>query len=237
MQDRAFANYWFSTGTPTYLVEMMRKFSVVPSDLSEKQAMSYEFDAPTESMTNILPLLYQAGYLTIKDYDPELQLYTLDLPNKEIRVGLMECLLGNYVNPSGRASGATIALMYKALKEDNLDLFFQHLQTFLHSIPQCDNTNYEGHYQQLLYVIFSLLGRYADVEVRTPRGRVDMVLRTDKVLYVIELKMNKSASEALSQISLKDYPARFALCGLPVVRVGVSFESQLRNVQDWAVET
>ena len=101
----------------------------------------------------------------------------------------------------------------------------------------CDNTNYEGHYQQLLYVIFSLLGRYADVEVRTPRGRVDMVLRTDKVLYVIELKMNKSASEALSQISLKDYPARFALCGLPVVRVGVSFDSQLRNVQDWAVET
>ena len=237
VQDRAFANYWFSTGTPTYLVEMMRKFSVVPSDLSEKQAMSYEFDAPTESMTNILPLLYQAGYLTIKDYDPELQLYTLDLPNKEIRVGLMECLLGNYVNPSGRASGANIALMYKALKEDNLDLFFQHLQTFLHSIPQCDNTNYEGHYQQLLYVIFSLLGRYADVEVRTPRGRVDMVLRTDKVLYVIELKMNKSASEALSQISLKDYPARFALCGLPVVRVGVSFDSQLRNVQDWAVET
>lgn len=85
-------------------------------------------------------------------------------------------------------------------------------------------------------MIFSLLGRYADVEVRTLRGRVDMVLRTDKVLYVIELKMNKSTSEALSQISLKDYPARFALCGLPVVRVGVSFDSQLRSVQDWAVE-
>ncbi|MDY4942267.1 MAG: PD-(D/E)XK nuclease domain-containing protein, partial [Candidatus Limisoma sp.] len=110
------------------------------------------------------------------------------------------------------------------------------LQTYLLTIPQCDNTNYEGHYQQMLYVIFSLLGRYVDVEVRTPKGRVDMVMNSGKALYLFELKLNKSAEAAMNQINLKDYPSRFALAGLPVIKVGINFNSETHTIEDWVIE-
>ena len=103
-------------------------------------------------------------------------------------------------------------------------------------MPQCDNTNYEGHYQQLLYVIFSLLGRYVDVEVRTANGRVDMVMNSGKALYLFELKLNKSAEAAMNQINLKDYPSRFALSGLPIVKVGINFDLERHTLADWKIE-
>lgn len=109
------------------------------------------------------------------------------------------------------------------------------LREFLLTVPQCDNTNYEGHYQQMLYVIFSLLGQYVDVEVRTAKGRVDMVMRTATKLYLIELKINSSAEEALNQIDLKNYPARFALHNLPIVKVGINFSTEERTLTDWKI--
>jgi len=110
------------------------------------------------------------------------------------------------------------------------------LHDFLLTVPECDKTNYEGHCQQMLYVIFSLLGRYVDVEVRTATGRVDMVMRTATRLYLIEIKIDRSAEKAMNQINLKDYPARFALQGLPVVKVGVNFSLSERTITDWKVE-
>ena len=148
----------------------------------------------------------------------------------------MESLLPNYVQIDSYKGTTTVAEMYMALYEDDLDGMLGLLQAYLLTVPQCDNTNYEGHYQQLLYVIFSLLGRYVDVEVRTATGRVDMVLRTDRALYLFELKLNRSAEAAMQQIRLKDYPARFALCGLPVVRVGISFDAERHTISDWQIE-
>lgn len=110
------------------------------------------------------------------------------------------------------------------------------LQAFLTTITQCDNTDYEGHYQSLLYTIFSLLGMYVDVEVRTPHGRVDMVMRTSTTLYIVELKLDKTADTAIRQIDLKNYPERFALCGLPIVKVGINFDSERRTLGDWKIE-
>ena len=104
------------------------------------------------------------------------------------------------------------------------------------TVPYCDNTDYEGHYQQMLYIIFSLFGMYVDVEVRTPRGRVDIVMRTATTLYIIELKLNRSVATAMKQISLRDYPSRFTLCGLPVVNVGISFDSETKTISDWSIE-
>ena len=103
-------------------------------------------------------------------------------------------------------------------------------------MPYCDNTNYEGHYQQLLYIIFSILGQFVNVEVRTPRGRVDMVIKTATTLYVMEIKLDGTAEEALAQIDEKDYPARFALSGLPVVKVGINFDSSTRNIDKWIID-
>ena len=230
-------NYWFSSGTPTYLIEMLRKFNVVPSKIGGANVLASAFDAPTDNMRSITPLLYQSGYVTIKDYDSTSLLYTLDIPNSEIRVGLMESLLPNYVEMRAEAGTTAIARMYRALYDDNLDEMLRLLQSYLLTVPYCDNANSEGHYQQLLYVIFSLFGRYVDVEVHTPTGRVDIVMKTSTALYLFELKLNMSADVAIRQIDLKDYSSKFALSGLPVVKVGINFDPDRRTISDWRVVT
>lgn len=233
---RKIGSYWFASGTPTYLIEMMRKFGVAPSQIGRTRAMASAFDAPTERMTSLTPLLYQSGYTTIKDYNPISGLYTLDIPNSEIRIGLMESLLPNYVQSAANEGLTAIADMYMAMLEGDLDGMLRQLQQFLLTVPYCDNTNYEGHYQQMLYVIFSLLGRYVDVEVRTATGRVDMVMQAFGKLYLFELKLNRSAAAAMQQINLNDYPARFSQCGLPIVKVGINFDTATRTVSDWMIE-
>ena len=233
--DGKFGSYWFGSGTPTYLINMLEKFGVEPSEIGNNRVSVEDFDAPTERMTSIIPLLYQSGYITIKNYDEELDLYTLNIPNKEVRIGLMKSLLPHYVGSKAPETTTMVAYLSRDIRNGDMDTALRRLQTFLSTIPQCDNTKYEGHYQQVFYIIFSLLGYYVDVEVRTPRGRVDIVLRTKTTLYVMELKLDKSAGEAMEQIDLKNYPERFALCGLPVVKVVVSFDSERCTIGDWEI--
>ena len=234
MSDCSFNYYWFASGTPTYLIEMMRKFDVAPSNVGRLRAQASAFDAPTERMTSLTPLLYQSGYLTIKAAN-KMGIYTLDIPNKEIRVGLMESLLPNYVMARADDGNVVVADMCEALFENDLETFFTLLRDFLLSIPYCENTHYEGHYQQLLYVILSLLGRYVDVEVRTNKGRIDLVMQAAGTLYLMELKVGQSAEAALQQIDLKQYPERFALSGLPIVRIGLNFDMETRTIADWQI--
>ena len=234
--DGKFGSYWFGSGTPTYLIRMLEKFGVEPSEIGNNHAEVSAFDAPTETMTDIIPLLYQSGYITIKDYDESIDLYTLDIPNKEVRLGLMKSLLPNYVASKTRETTTMVAYLSRDIRNDDMDSALRRLQTFLSTIPYCDNTRYEGHYQQMFYIIFSLLGSFVDVEVRTPRGRVDVVLRTKTTLYVMELKLDKTAGEAMEQINLKNYPERFALCGLPVVKVAINFDSERCTIGEWIIE-
>ena len=234
-QDHDYTNYWFGSGTPTYLIEMLKKFNIVPSKIGGASVLASAFDAPTENMSSITPLLYQSGYVTIKDYNRATKLYTLDIPNTEIRVGLMDSLLPNYVHEHYDEGGTTIGFMYEALYNEDLDKMFRLLQAYLLTVPYCDNANSEGHYQQLLYVIFSLFGRYVEVEVRTPTGRVDIVMKTTKAIYLFELKLNMSAQVAINQIDLKDYSSKFALSGLPIVKVGINFDPERRTIGDWKV--
>lgn len=233
--DGKIDSYWFGSGTPTYLIEMLNKFGVVPSKIGGMEAVAAEFDAPTERMTSITPLLYQSGYITIKDYDSEFGIYTLNIPNKEVRTGLMRSLIPSYVTNDTLTTTTTVVNLARALSRDDMDGALHLLQEFLSTVPYCDNARSEGHYQQVFYIIFSLLGYYVDVEVRTPRGRVDIVLRTRTTLYVIELKVNQTADVAMQQIDLKNYPERFALCGLPVVKVAVNFDGEKRTLGDWKI--
>lgn len=235
MEKGKIGSYWFGSGTPTYLIKMLDKFGVKPSEIGRKQLKSSAFDAPTETMTDAVPLLYQSGYITIKDYNKMLDLYTLDIPNKEVRLGLMESLLPHYVDNKTPEATTMVAYLFYDIQNGDMDAALHRLQEFLSTIPYCDNTRFEGHYQQVFYIIFSLLGYYVDVEVRTPRGRVDVVLRTQTTLYVMELKLDKNAGEAMEQIDLKNYPERFALCGLPVVKVAVSFDSERCTIGDWRI--
>ena len=228
-------SYWFGSGTPTFLIEMMRKFGTKPSDIGGKRLPEEEFDAPAERLTNIIPLLYQSGYLTIKDYNRLSGLYTLDIPNNEIRTGLMANLLPNYVHQYTGAGRTTLGDMCELIYKDRFDEALQLLREYLLTVPQCDNTGYEGHYQQLLYVLFSLLGYLVDVEVRTATGRVDMVMRTEYALYLVELKINKSAADAMAQIDDKNYPARFRQLSLPIIKVGINFSTDEHTITEWLI--
>ena len=236
--DKNFGAYWFSSGTPTYLINMLRKFKVLPAKIGRSLARSSAFDAPTENLKTITPLLYQSGYITIKGYDKMSQLFTLDLPNKEIKVGLFESFLPYYLEGMYAEEGdVAIAQMSVLIRQGDMDGALRLFQEFLGTVPYCNNTNYEGHYQQVLFIIFTLLTHFVvDVEVHTPNGRVDVVMETEDTLYLIELKLNKSAQAAMQQINLKQYGQRFARCGKPIVKVGVNFDAKKGNIEDWIIE-
>ena len=236
--DKNFGAYWFSSGTPTYLINMLRKFKVLPAKIGRSLARSSAFDAPTENLKTITPLLYQSGYITIKGYDKMSQLFTLDLPNKEIKVGLFESLLPYYLEGMYAEEGdVAIAQMSVLIRQGDMDGALRLFQEFLGTVPYCNDTNYEGHYQQVLFIIFTLLTHFVvDVEVHTPNGRVDVVMETEDTLYLIELKLNKSAQSAMQQINLKQYGQRFARCGKPIVKVGVNFDAKKGNIEDWIIE-
>ncbi len=238
LEDAKMNNYWFGTGTPTYLIEMLRKFDVLPQNIGGQYVDVTQFDAPTETMTNAIPLLYQSGYLTIRDYSRMAEAYLLEIPNKEVRIGLMKSLLPEYVTPAYEYEGINTAKqIYVAIYEGRMEDAILLLKDFLSRIPYTDNTNYEGHYQSILYVIFNLVGfSNVDIEVRTPQGRVDMVLRLKDRIYIFELKFNRSAREAMEQIDIKNYHERFAQYNLPITKVALNFDSETRNISEWLVE-
>lgn len=233
-----FGSYWFSTGTPTYLIEMMRKHGTLPSKIGDLYVPRSSFDAPTEKMRTITPLLYQSGYVTIKDYEEETELYHLDLPNKEIRIGLYENLLPYYLENETDDGKTTVARMSVLIKCGKLEEALQLLKTFWESVPYCDNTNYEGHYQQTMYIIFALLTNFRIfVEQHTFKGRTDITMETADSIYIMELKFGKSAQEALDQIQTKQYANAFALEGKEIIKVGLNFEinKDKEIIFDWAL--
>jgi hypothetical protein len=234
-----FNAYWFGSGTPTYLINMMRKHNFSPIDLGEKmEAGKDDFDAATETMTTIMPLLYQSGYITIKDYDKDTELYTLALPNEEIRIGLFRSLLPHYLHTMSAMGNTTIAKMSKLINLGKMDEALQLLKTFLETVPYCNNTNYEGHYQQMMYIMFALLTNFRIlVEQHTAKGRTDLTMETHNTIYIMELKFNKTAEEALLQIKDKHYADAFALQGKSVVKVGINYTiTEEVSTLDWVIE-
>ncbi len=250
--------YWFESGTPTYLIEMLRKLKVVPSKIGGVRAYAEDFDTPTNQIENITPLLYQSGYITIKNSIGKSGRYMLDIPNTEVRDGLMKSLLPYYVTPALKMETNTmIGDMIDMIDEDDMDGALRMLQEFLLGVPYVDflkgeaettpdgtkkrrkkqPTDYEGHYQQLLYVIFTLLGcQRVYTEVRTATGRIDMTLETRTRIYVIEIKVNKSVESALDQIDTNKYTAKYSLQPLPVYKLGINFDTKARTLESWKLE-
>ena len=233
-------DYWFGSGTPTYLINMMRKYEFLPADLGEAiEVGKKDFDAPTETMTTIVPLLYQSGYVTIKGYDKPTKLYLLALPNQEIRVGLYGSLLPHYLTDKSAKANTTIAKMSVLVKKGDMDAAFCLLNDFLETVPYCDNTHYEGHWQQTLYIMFALLTNYDIlVEQHTAKGRIDITMETADTIYVMELKFNKSAEEALAQIEAKHYADAFKMSGKKMVKIGLNFSVKDEvNSLEWKIES
>ena len=236
LSKRQLKSFWFGTGTPTFLIEMMRKFGTDPTTLSSVRAKEADFDQSTDTLETIVPLMYQSGYLTIKSYDADRGQYSLGIPNREVHDGLMESLARLYVGNALSDVHDTLADIRLSLKRNDMDGALRLIRDFLKTVPYANVKNQEGHYQQMLYIIFSLLGAYVDLEVRTAKGRIDVVMSTQRRLFLLELKLDKSADAAMGQIDLMDDPARFANAGLPVTKVGVNFSTEERTITDWVIE-
>ena len=241
MDNRDFNNYWFSTGTPTFLVKMMKRFHTDLTKLDGSEAGADDFDAPTENMHSVLPLFYQSGYLTIKGYDPILSNYTLGYPNEEVKVGLMHALLPFYVVKDPVEARTAAGKMYLALRKDDIDEALEAARAFFAGIPYQEGTlqdapTSEGHFTTMLYVMFSFLNVYVYTQVRTAKGRMDILLKTDTTIYVMELKLDGTVEEALKQIDDKGYAIPYEADGRRIVKVGIRFSSEERTITAWKIE-
>ena len=235
--------FWFASGTPTFLFDAMKRFKTNLLDLPRLQVPVTEFDVPTEGMTSALPLLYQSGYLTIKGYDLLHNKFTLDFPNAEVKVGFMDNFLVRMMNLPNTGSRGFADDFYAYLYTHRLDEAMKAMQSFFAAIPYLefgekeldDITKYEAYYQVLTYVVFSMFNCRTYTEVKSARGRTDLVVFMRDATYVMELKMHGTAAEALAQIDSKDYAIPFQAEGKPVVRVGMAFSQETKTLKEWVV--
>ena len=244
-QQREVANYWFESGTPTFLIHQMQHFKTDIMSLDRMEVPASAFDQPTENMKSALPLLYQSGYLTIKDYDREGEMYYLSIPNQEVRIGYVKGLLPTYTGLDDADVQAGFALKFwRALKKGDIELAMQEMKAYLAGIPYVEGFKKkleevaaaEGFYEYTMYLIFSMLNVYARTQVKVAGGRIDMVVWMPDTTYVFELKVNGTAEEALQQINDKGYAFPYKTEGRKVVKVGVKFNADTRVPEEWVVK-
>ena len=244
-QQREVANYWFESGTPTFLIRQMLHFNTDITALDNMEVPVTAFDQPTENMHNALPLLYQSGYLTIKDYDREAEIYTLAFPNQEVRIGYVNGLVPVYTGLNNYEVQAGFALKFwRALKQGDVDLAMREMQAYLAGIPYVEGfkqklaeaATAEGFYEYTMYLIFSMLNFYVRTQVKCAGGRTDMVVWMPGTVYVFELKVNGTAHEALAQINSRGYAIPYQCADQHVVKVGVQFDAATRVPVDWVIE-
>ena len=230
------APYWFGSGTPSFLLKLLDKYHVNLSTLESQEAVLSSFDQSTEEMTDALPLLYQSGYLTIKKYDPMFQEYTLGIPNGEVRNGLLNSLIPHYVNPRRSDNDAFLLGFCKAVYRNDIEAALEHMRTYMATIPYDLENHSEKHYQTIFYLMFSFLNIYIRTEVKSAIGRADAVMHMPDTIYVFELKVDKSAEEALTQIDEKGYMLPYHSEGERLVKIGISFDSTQRTISEWKIK-
>lgn len=235
LANKKLDSYWFSTGTPSFLIELMKKEHIDIPELEGTTVKANTFDRSTATITNVIPVLYQSGYLTIKNYNPMFETYTLGYPNEEVRVGFLECLVPDYIHVDKMYSDFIIVNFLENLMAHDVEQCMLRLQTFFANIPNTLHNKTEKHYQTALYILFKLMGQYIDVEVSTPIGRIDMVMQLKDAIYVFEFKVDKSAQEALEQIDTKQYTLKYAMDGRPVTKIGVNFSTATHTPDEWVI--
>ncbi|ADV43936.1 ATP-binding protein [Bacteroides helcogenes] len=230
-------NYWFQTGTPTYLVDLLKQSDYDLRLLIDGvEVTASAFSEYRAEANNPLPMIYQSGYLTIKDYDKEVNLYTLGFPNNEVRYGFLNFLVPFYTKVTDDETGFHIAKFMRELRAGEVDAFMERLRVFFAGIPYDLSGNTERHYQAIFYVVFTLMGQFIETEVRSARGRADAVVKTKDSIYAFEFKLDGSAEEALKQIDDRGYLIPYTLDGKRLVKVGVNFSKETRNVDRYIVE-
>lgn len=234
LQNKEFGSYWFQTGTPTFLVEMLKETEYdLRTLLDGIEAPASMFTEYRVDVANPVPLIYQSGYLTIKEYDSEFRNYLLAFPNDEVRYGFMNFLIPFYTGLENEDQGFYIGKFVQELRDGDYNAFLTRLQAFFADFPYELNDQTERHYQVVFYLVFKLMGQFTSAEVRSARGRADAVVKTPKYIYVFEFKLNGSAEEALRQIDDKGYLIPYQADGRELVKVGVEFSADTRNLSRW----
>ena len=233
--EKKFKEYWFESGTPTFLVQVIKKRGMKISDLDCVKRTASQLGKIDNFNDDPVPLLFQSGYLTIKGYDPVLKRYTLTMPNKEIGEAFPTFIL-NYNFPKTDGGDFDITNFIEDVLLGNIDGFMKRLCALLADSSYEIVGDAEKYFQNVFYLIFKLLGFYAEVERNTSDGRMDAVVKTPQYIYVFEFKVDKTAKEALDQINSKEYAIPFSVDGRKLYKVGVSFSSETRKVAEWVKE-
>ena len=229
-------DYWFDSGTPTYIIKLLQKYNVGLLDLSGQDASVSDFDVSPENMTTALPLLYQSGYLTIKHYDPMINLYTLGYPNEEVRTGMVRSLAANYLIPAEGTNSSFVIKFVKAVVADDMEQALTLMRAYLAGVSYRLSNKTERDVQTIFYLVFSLIGSFIKVEEESSHGRADVVITLPSVVYVMELKFDGSADVALKQIDEKGYLIPYTADGKRLVKVGVNYSSEERTITEWRIE-
>lgn len=235
LQKQTFGNYWFSTGTPTFLVEMLKATDFDLRELDGIEVSAASLTDDRANMKNPVPMTYQSGYLTIKDYDPEFQIYTLCFPNEEVRYGFLNFISPFYTPVASTDTAFYVGRFVHELRAGNVEAFLHRLRCFFADFPYELNTKTERHYQVVFYIVFKLMGQFTQAEVKSARGRADAVVCTADYIYVFEFKLDGTAEAALRQIDEKGYLLPYEADGRQLVKVGVSFDAEERNLGEWLI--
>ena len=231
-----FGSYWFETGTPTYLVELLKAHHYDLHCMAHVETDADILNSVDSASTNPIPVIYQSGYLTIKKFDERFGIYRLGFPNREVEKGFMKFLLPFYANTNKVESPFQILKFVREVESGDYESFFRRLQSFFADTPYELIRDQELHYQNVLFIVFKLIGFYVKAEYHTSQGRIDLVLQTDEFIYVMEFKLEGSAEEALRQINEKNYAQPFAADPRKLFKIGINFSSQTRNIERWIVE-
>lgn len=238
LQDRRLANYWFETGTPTFLIRRLRASSFTPEALTdgvevgETSLTDYRTDNP-----NPIPLFYQTGYLTIHGYDPEFRIYELGFPNNEVKFGFLNSLVPYVLGEEDAERAVSLRSMVRDLRRGAVDSFMERLRALFAGVPYPEGGTpvYEREWRNQVFLVFALLGQNVASEVHSAKGRADCVVKTSDFVYVFEFKLDQPAEAALAQIDERGYAAPFVADGRKVFKVGVSFSTAERNIANWEV--
>jgi hypothetical protein len=234
-QSNKIKSYWFETGTPSYLVYLLKKHNYNLEQMATSVVDEDALNSVDSQSTNPIPVIYQSGYLTIKGYNPRFKMYSLGFPNAEVEDGFMKFLLPYYSSISNTQSSFYIANFVEEVETGKVDDFLKRLSSLFADTPYELVKDLENHYQNVLFIVTKLMGLYVKAEYHTSEGRIDLVLQTNDYTYVMEFKLDGSAEEALAQINDKNYALPFAVEDRKLVKVGVNFSSKTRNIERWII--
>lgn len=236
LDSGVFRAYWFETGTPSFLVYQLKKTCYPLENMTKEEVFADTLNSIDIMDENPLPLLYQSGYLTLKSYDREFNSYLLGFPNREVEQGFIKYLLPFYSPKVQDKNSFSTVQFVKDVRNGNAEGFMQRLEAFFATGDYEVVGEAEKYFQNTLYVFFRLLGFYVEVEYHTANGRIDIVIQTPQYIYVIELKVDKSAKEALQQIADKGYAQPFATDQRQLFKIGINFSTKTKLIDDWIID-